>query len=58
MHYGRFCDITKGWRCLADYEPIMREGNHFHKPTCTYYFPWDQDDGSIAASDDESGDED
>jgi len=25
------------WRCLADYEPIMRKGNHRHMRTCTYW---------------------
>lgn len=25
------------WRCLADYATILREGNHHHRPTCTYY---------------------
>jgi hypothetical protein len=28
------------WRCTADYELILRHGNHHHRPTCTYYAAW------------------
>ncbi|CEL59289.1 hypothetical protein RSOLAG1IB_03222 [Rhizoctonia solani AG-1 IB] len=27
------------WVCLADYQTILREGNHRHTPTCRYYAP-------------------
>lgn len=38
---GEFC-----WRCMAPYEPILRDGNHRHQPTCLYYahFSDDEDD--------------
>jgi hypothetical protein len=32
------------WRCLAAYLPILREGNHHHNITCTYYAPWNDPD--------------
>ncbi|CUA73528.1 hypothetical protein RSOLAG22IIIB_10865 [Rhizoctonia solani] len=28
----KFC-----WTCMADYAPILREGNHHHNPTCRHY---------------------
>ncbi|KAL5638032.1 hypothetical protein ACGC1H_002337 [Rhizoctonia solani] len=28
----KFC-----WSCMADYAPILREGNHHHNPTCRHY---------------------
>ncbi|KAL5637159.1 hypothetical protein ACGC1H_000967 [Rhizoctonia solani] len=27
------------WVCLADYRPILRDGNHHHNPTCLHYAP-------------------
>lgn len=41
------------WRCLADYQPILDNGNHYHKPTCTWYAEYDSD-----AEDDDDYDED
>eukprot|EP00037_Helgoeca_nana_P038182 m.19263 g.19263 ORF g.19263 m.19263 type:complete len:245 (+) comp9907_c0_seq1:242-976(+) len=35
------CSHEFCWRCLADYETILREGNHYHKTTCTYYAAFD-----------------
>ncbi|KAF8319082.1 hypothetical protein DL93DRAFT_2075402 [Clavulina sp. PMI_390] len=28
------------WLCLAPFDPIAREGNHRHRPTCQHYAPW------------------
>lgn len=33
------CGYEFCWRCLSAYEPILRDGNHNHAPTCTYYAP-------------------
>jgi E3 ubiquitin-protein ligase RNF14 len=34
------CGHKYCWRCMAEFGPIRREGNHRHKETCTHYFPW------------------
>jgi hypothetical protein len=39
------------WRCLADYDRILRDGNHRHLPSCTYYAAYDD------ASDDDDDDD-
>jgi hypothetical protein len=40
-HVTCLCGYEYCWRCLADFRPIRREGNHRHNSTCTHYFPWD-----------------
>jgi len=30
------------WLCLAPYGDIRKHGNHYHKPTCHHYFPFDE----------------
>lgn len=31
------CGHQYCWLCSADYEPIRRDGNHHHRPTCLHY---------------------
>jgi hypothetical protein len=33
------CGYTYCYLCGADYETILREGNHYHKRDCRHYFP-------------------
>lgn len=33
------CGAEFCWLCLADYGPIVRDGNHRHQETCQYYAP-------------------
>merc|ERR550514_1353158 len=52
------------WLCLADYATILREGNHYHERTCTYYAPYREPRGIFGAAlaareeDDEDDEED
>eukprot|EP00298_Acanthocystis_sp_HF-20_P026811 c4641_g1_i1.p1 GENE.c4641_g1_i1~~c4641_g1_i1.p1 ORF type:complete len:262 (-),score=70.17 c4641_g1_i1:10-762(-) len=32
------------WLCLATYSDILRDGNHRHEATCTYYAAYDEND--------------
>ena len=34
----RLCHHQFCWLCLAEYAPILREGNHRHAPECRYHF--------------------
>jgi hypothetical protein len=38
------------WLCLADYDPIRQDGNHRHKPTCTYYAAYSSEEEEQAAA--------
>lgn len=47
------------WCCLADYEPILRDGNHHHKSTCTYWFDFVPDvEADVEFEDQDEYDED
>jgi len=32
------------WLCLAPYNEILRQGNHFHRTTCQFYAPYNGGD--------------
>jgi len=40
------------WLCLADYGPIMHNGNHYHKRTCTYWSNYASDSENEAEDED------
>jgi hypothetical protein len=40
-HVTCLCGHEYCWRCLADFEPIRKEGNHRHKVGCAHYFAWE-----------------
>ncbi|PVG00725.1 hypothetical protein CPB86DRAFT_700498 [Serendipita vermifera] len=44
------CGHTFCWRCLAPYEPILRDGNHRHYTDCKYYVAYDEPRTEPAAS--------
>jgi len=40
----KHCKHAFCWSCLAEFAPILRHGNHHHKPTCRFFAPWNGKD--------------
>ncbi|KAJ3092380.1 hypothetical protein HK102_007986 [Quaeritorhiza haematococci] len=58
------CGYEFCWLCLAPYERILRRGNHIHRTTCQYYYPYqagedgEDDDEFDEGEEGDEGDED
>ena len=37
------CRYEFCWSCLADFQPIRKDGNHRHEPTCKHYAFYDEE---------------
>jgi len=36
-HYKCICGHEFCWKCVAPYDPIRKNGNHYHKQDCKFY---------------------